>query len=94
MTTHNQPAEAGRTPKRPKKNPRATDVVNLDLLSDDALINKRQVLASVYSVSEQTLWRRIKAGKFPAAVETGGLCLWRVGDVRAHVRAKAGRAAA
>lgn len=82
------------TPKRPQKNPRPRDVVNLDLLSDDALITKRQILASVYPVSEPTLWRRIATGRFPVAVESGSLCMWRVGDVRAFVRAKAQKEAA
>lgn len=76
------------SPKRPQKNPRPRDVVNLDLLSDDALITKRQILAPVYPVSEPTLWRRIATGRFPAAVETGALGLWRVGDVRAWMQSK------
>lgn len=81
-------------PKRPTKNPRPSDVVNIDLLSDDALITKRQIRASVYCVSEPTFWRRVQAGKFPQPIEKGGLGLWRVGDVREFVRAKARRASA
>lgn len=82
-----------KVPNRPVKKLSADDVVNVDLLSDDALITKRQLRASVFRVSNNTLWRRIKEGKFPAPVSNDGLCLWRVGDVREAVRNIARRVA-
>lgn len=82
------------TPKRPKKNPRPEDVIDLSKLDPRALITKRQLHASGYPVSSATLWRRIKEGKFPAPVIGGGMCMWRVGDVTAWLDAQAMRRAA
>lgn len=82
------------TPKRPTKNLRPSDVIDLDKLSPRALITKRQIRASVYPVSEPTLWRRIKEGKFPQPVESGGMAFWRVGDVNAWLDAKSRKDAA
>ena len=80
------------TPKRPKKNPRSEDVIDLGKLDRRAFINKRQIIASAYPVSDATLWRRIKAGEFPEPVTRGGLALWRVGDVIDHLEAQGGAA--
>lgn len=86
--------ETSSTPKRPKKDPRPCDYINLDNLGARALITKRQILTSVYPVSETTLWRRINAGKFPGPVESGPLCMWRVGDVAKWLDAKSAKVAA
>lgn len=80
-------------PNRPTKKLGTSDVINIDLLSDDAMINKRHIRASVVRVSNNTLWRWIRANRFPAPRITGGLNLWRVGDVRAWLRETAKEAA-
>lgn len=82
-----QPAPVS-PPARPKKRQRPEDIIDLDKLSPRALITKRQIRASVYPVSEPTLWRRIKQGKFPEPVENGGMAFWRVGDINAWLDAK------
>lgn len=53
------------------------------------LMDQRQVCARLY-VSRITLWRMVKAGKFPPPVDTGKRrAIWRGTDVNAWCKANA-----
>lgn len=61
-------------------------------LPDSALLRERQ-LRQVLPYSSPTLWRRVKAGQFPAPVRLPGrITAWRWGDVHTWLEA-AGKAA-
>lgn len=81
---------------RPKKNKRPEDFINLDQLSDFALVKKRQLLASVVPWSDTTLWRRVRDGSFPAPVraEGGRLAFWHARTLREWLDAQTHREAA
>lgn len=51
---------------------------------DDARVRLNTVTA-LFGVSSNTVWRRVKAGQFPAPRKDGGCTFWRVGDVRRHL---------
>ncbi|MCK6402034.1 MAG: transcriptional regulator [Sphaerotilus natans subsp. sulfidivorans] len=51
---------------------------------DDARIRLDTVTA-LMAVSRNTIWRRVKAGQFPAPKKDGGATFWKVGDVRRHL---------
>lgn len=51
---------------------------------DDARVRLNTVIA-LFGVSGNTVWRRVKAGQFPAPRKDGGCTFWRVGDVRRHL---------
>ena len=51
---------------------------------DDARIRLSTVTA-LMSVHANTIWRRVKAGQFPAPLKDGGCTYWRVGEVRRHL---------
>lgn len=48
---------------------------------DDARVRLNTITA-LMSVHGNTIWRRVKAGQFPAPHRDGGVTYWRVGDVR------------
>jgi predicted DNA-binding transcriptional regulator AlpA len=52
-----------------------------DPLADERLLAKAQVLAIV-PVVEMTLWRWVRAGKFPAPILVGGSNLWRWSELK------------
>ncbi len=62
----------------------------IEHLPDDALVRKKSLLALV-PVSPTTLWRMIRDGQFPKAVQLSdsGRCpAWRLGDVRRWLAAR------
>lgn len=76
------PAPAHRPPRIP-----------FDDLPDDALIRQPTVLA-LLGITRSTLWRYVGTGRVPPPVLRGrgdGVTAWRVGDIRAHLRALAER---
>lgn len=50
-------------------------------LPDEARVRQPVVLA-ILSVGSTTLWRRTRAGQFPAPIRVGNTSTWRVGDLR------------
>lgn len=64
--------------------------MQFDTLPDSALIRQRQLLAGIIPFSSATLWRRVKAGAFPAPIKLsdGNITAWRVGEVRAWLKAQ------
>jgi prophage regulatory protein len=72
--------------------------VNFDLLPDSAFVranqlannSKRQPAPVPLPFSEQTMWRKVKAGAFPAPKKFGPqITAWNVGEVRAWLKAQA-----
>lgn len=67
-----------------------SSVLVFDTLPDDAFLRQAQLVASpkregfsILPFSAATLWRMVKAGKFPAPVKvTNSITAWRVGDVK------------
>lgn len=57
-------------------------VVSISDLPDDARVRRDQVMR-LFGYSRTTLWRRIRAKQFPAAIEDGGLSFWTAGQIRA-----------
>ena len=55
---------------------------SLSVLPDDAFARRAQIIPNPLPISAPTLWRWIKAGKFPAPKIIGGCPMWRVGVVR------------
>ena len=62
--------------------------VEFDALPDTAFIRQNQLLStSIVPFSASTLWRRVRAGRFPAPVKLGDqITAWRVSDVRHWLR--------
>lgn len=76
----NQPAPASiMTTRLP-----APDLTAFRTAPDDARIRLNTVTA-LMSVHANTIWRRVKAGQFPAPRKDGGCTYWRVGEVRRHL---------
>lgn len=64
--------------------------VDLSTLPDIALVREKQI-APVLPFSKPTLWRRVKAGLFPAPMKLdGNVTAWRWGDVRAWLESQGG----
>lgn len=68
-----------------------------DALPDSALVRKAQLVQSAkrpdvpapLPFGEQTLWRKVKAGTFPAPIRLSSrMTCWRCGDVRAWLAAQ------
>jgi predicted DNA-binding transcriptional regulator AlpA len=53
-----------------------------DKLPDSALVRGDVVRTLIGGVSRTTLHRRVVDGTLPAPQKFGGLCTWRVGDLR------------
>lgn len=87
-----------RKPRQPIAH-RVTDAIpSFDDLADTALARlsqlvrdpKRPSLPTPLPFSAATLWRKVRAQSFPAPVRLGpAITAWRVGDVRAWLRAQA-----
>ena len=77
---------------------RATaQIPNFDDLPDSAMARQSQLIRdpkhptrpSPLPFSAATLWRKVRDGEFPAPVKLGpAISAWRVGDVRAWLRAQ------
>ena len=56
---------------------------NFDVLPNSALLRERWLLQGLVPFSSATLWRRVKAGTFPAPIKLEGrITVWTVGSVR------------
>lgn len=55
-----------------------------DALPDCATV-RAPVVGALYGISLATVWRWRRQGLLPAPTRLGGLTLWRVGDLRAHL---------
>lgn len=87
-----------RQPRQPITR-RVTDAIpSFDDLADTALARlsqlvrdpKRPNLPTPLPFSASTLWRKVREGTFPAPTKLGdAITAWRVGDVRAWLRAQA-----
>lgn len=77
---------------------RATaQIPNFDEMPDSAMARQSQLIRdpkhptrpSPLPFSAATLWRKVRDGEFPAPVKLGpAISAWRVGDVRAWLRAQ------
>lgn len=78
--------------------PKATaqPIPSFDALPDSALVRQSQLVRdpkhptrpAPLPFSPATLWRKVKAGEFPAPLKLGAaITAWRVGDVRAWINA-------
>ena len=72
-------------------------IPNFDDLPDSAMARQSQLIRdpkhptrpSPLPFSAATLWRKLREGSFPEAVKLGdAITAWRVGDVRAWLRAQ------
>lgn len=72
-------------------------IPNFDDLPDSAMARQSQLIRdpkhptrpSPLPFSAATLWRKVRDGEFPAPVKLGpAISAWRVGDVRAWLRAQ------
>ena len=89
--------------KAPRRRGATPDTApSFDDLPDTALARQAQLVWSPLRpqtptplpFSATTLWRLVRAGKFPAPLKlTGGMTAWRVSDVRRWLEQAAGRAA-
>lgn len=61
--------------------PKAVDLSGFDSLPDNARA-PLPVVCALYSVSDETVRRRVKAGLIPAPIKEGGSTRWIVGDLR------------
>jgi prophage regulatory protein len=67
-----------------------------DSLPDSAYVRERQLVGrsggaerALLPFSSSTLWRTVKAGTFPEPIKLSTrVTAWRVGDVRAWIKAK------
>lgn len=74
-----------RTSTSPKAKP------SFDSLPDGGYVRFSQLVPAVVPASRSTLWRWVKARKFPAPAKlSDGVTAWRVGDVRAFLAAQEG----
>lgn len=78
----------------PTKGARFTPL-DYDRLPDRALVRERQLLP-VLPFTSPTLWRKVKAGAFPAPIrlDHGRITAWRWGDVREWLEAQVRKEAA
>lgn len=62
--------------------------VNYDALPDAALIRPKQLVASgLVPFSIVSVWRKAKAGTFPAPIKVApAITAWRLGDIRAWLK--------
>lgn len=58
------------------------------VLPDEALLRERQLLNGIVPFSSPTLWRRVKAGRFPQPIRIDRMKCWRWGDVRQWLEAQ------
>ncbi|MBT2304695.1 AlpA family phage regulatory protein [Variovorax paradoxus] len=59
------------------------------VLPSDARV-KTETICTLLACSRTTLWRRVKAGAFPAPIrQASNVVRWRVGDVRKHLAGNA-----
>lgn len=74
---------------------------NFDLLPDSAFVREAQLVhrcyrrdgATALPFGPTTLWRMVRVGEFPKPVKLSTrVSAWRVGDVRAWIRKRAGQA--
>ena len=72
-----------------------------DALPDDALLRQRHLIGDrknnipgILPFSGPTLWRKVKAGDFPAPIKlnSGNMTAWRCGVVRKWLAAQGGEA--
>jgi predicted DNA-binding transcriptional regulator AlpA len=57
--------------------------LNFDTQADSALIRQADLIPAVLPFSASSLWRRVRAGTFPAPTKLSErITAWRVGDVR------------
>lgn len=81
--------EDARSPEQRKqerlahKQSKASDGLALLVVAPDSSHVRRHTVLAALSVSETTLWRRIKENKFPAPKFDGRLAFWTAGQVRA-----------
>ena len=73
-------------------------IPSFDELPDSALVRKSQLVRdpkhptrpAPLPFSPATLWRKVKAGEFPAPLKLGAaITAWKVADVRAWINAQA-----
>lgn len=72
---------------------------SFDRLADDAFVRQSQLVGSpnrpeivpILPIGKSTLWRKVRAGTFPAPVRLTEKCTaWRVSDIRAWLAAQTG----
>ena len=81
---------AKKSQTKPKKNVPA--IITLPA-EGNGHVREPQVLG-VFSMSRSKLWRDIRAGIFPAPYKHGGITIWDIRDLRAHMeRIRRGSAA-
>ena len=58
-------------------------------LPDEAFVRQSQLIPDPIPISSATLWRKVGAGTFPLPVKLSDrVTAWRVGDIRAWMRAR------
>ena len=65
-----------------------TDQEAAGVLPATGYVRAKQLVPHIIPFSPATLWRKVKAGTFPAPVKlSAGVTAWRVEDVRAWIAA-------
>jgi prophage regulatory protein len=56
-------------------------------LPETGFVRQSQLIPAIFPFSSATLWRKVRAGTFPAPVKLGPrITAWRVDDIRAAIR--------
>jgi prophage regulatory protein len=73
--------------KKAKNKIQKIEPIKFDLLSDDAFLRKKQLLAlQLAPYSSSTLRRKCQTNDFPHPIKISkGISAWRVGDIRKHL---------
>jgi predicted DNA-binding transcriptional regulator AlpA len=66
-----------------------TDNKTFDELPNDAYVRQSQLIPDPIPLSPATLWREVKAGRFPSPIKLTERCsAWRVVEVRQWMKSK------
>lgn len=72
----------------------SSNSTTFDDLPDTAFAREAQLVPSPLPFSSATLWRKVRAKKFPAPIKLGErMTAWRVGDVRKWIAEQSAAAA-
>jgi predicted DNA-binding transcriptional regulator AlpA len=59
---------------------------DFDALPDDAYV-RLPIVQALFSISRATVWRWCEKGDLPAPFHVAGVTFWKVGELRARLRA-------
>lgn len=65
---------------------------NFEHAPDDARVRSKDIRTSLLSISESTLWKGVKSGRYPQPIPRteGNATFWRLGDWREYLASQGG----